>query len=86
VQVVVKLTPAAAKRLRTSTGDRTTVRALKDLEHDLAPLHPNTRDASLESFFVADVEDPAEATRVVERLLKDPAVEAAYVKPADEPA
>lgn len=86
VQVVVKLTPAAATRLRGSIGGSKASLAFKGLERGLIPLHPTTRDVSLQSFFVAEIDDPAEASRIVETLLKDPAVEAAYIKPADEPA
>ncbi len=84
MQITVQLTPEAAARAR-GTGGRG-AGALSWLDRPLHPVHPATRDASLATFFTIDVEDREHASRIVERLLKDPAVEAAYVKPGDEPA
>ena len=84
MQITVQLTPEAAARVR--GADVRGVRALPWLECPLHPVHPSTRDACLATFFIIDVEDREHASRLVERLLKDPAVEAAYVKPGDEPA
>jgi hypothetical protein len=47
-------------------------------------VHANTTDPALAAFFEIAVDDPAEATRLVERLQKDPAVAGAYIKPDDE--
>ena len=84
MQITVQLTSEAAACVR--GADARGVRALAWLEHPLHPVHPATRDACLATFFTIDVEDREHASRLVERLLKDPAVEAAYVKPGDEPA
>ena len=86
MQVIVKLSPAATRRERTARRGRTTIGVLKKSGRTLAPMHPTTRDVSLDSFFLVEIDDPVEAARVAEALLKEPEVEAAYLKPADEPA
>jgi hypothetical protein len=53
------------------------------LEYRLTPVHANTGDPELASFFEITLEDPAEAARVVSRLQTDPAVTGAYIKPED---
>lgn len=85
MQLIVKLTPAAAKRMRTTRGGAAAGGVWKSIRRPMIPLHPTTRDGSLESFFVIEVDDAAEGSHLAEKLLKDPAVEAAYVKPADAP-
>jgi hypothetical protein len=35
---------------------------------------------------MVDIDDPVQASTLVERLLKDPSVEGAYIKPDDYPA
>lgn len=85
MHVIVKLHPAATRRERAARGGRTTIALLKKSGRTMAPLHATTRDASLDSFFLLEIDDPVEAARVAEELLKDPEVEAAYLKPADEP-
>jgi hypothetical protein len=85
MHVIVKLKPAATRRERAARGGRTTIEVLKKSGLTLAPLHPTTRDASADSLFLLEIDDPVEAARVAEELLTDPAVEAAYLKPADEP-
>jgi hypothetical protein len=47
------------------------------------PLHPDTDDSQLSSYFVVDVPDPAAVPRVLERLRRSPAFSAAYIKPPD---
>jgi hypothetical protein len=86
MQVIVKLKPAAARRERAAGGGLSTIGVLKKSGWTMAPIHPTTRDASLDSFFRIEIDDPVEAARVAEALLKEPEVEAAYLKPADEPA
>lgn len=52
---------------------------------DLEPVHPGATDADLASSFTLDVSDPARAAEAAERLRALDSVEAAYVKPAEEP-
>jgi hypothetical protein len=86
MQVIVKLNPAATRRERAARGGRSTIGVLKKSGWTLVPVHPTTRDGSVDSFFLVEIDDPVEAARVAEALLKEPEVEAAYLKPADEPA
>jgi hypothetical protein len=51
---------------------------------ELRPLHPDVAHPLLDRFFVAEVDDRARADALIERLLQDPQVEAAYVAPAPE--
>ena len=50
----------------------------------LEPMHRDTDDPTLQSYFVVEVPDHATAQRVMARLRQLEAVEAAYVKPPDE--
>lgn len=48
--------------------------------------HPGSHEPSLAPFFTVDIPDDAELlSRVLEILQESSVVEAAYVKPADEP-
>jgi hypothetical protein len=86
MRVTLQLTPAAAKRARAPRTRSATSGILPWLEHPLQPVHPTTKDPSLATFFTVDVDDPVQASTLVERLLKDPSVEGAYIKPDDYPA
>jgi hypothetical protein len=48
------------------------------------PLDPGIAESPLSTFFSIEVPDAAEAGRLAARLLEEPVVEAAYVKPLDE--
>jgi hypothetical protein len=52
---------------------------------NLEPVHPGTADAALASSWTLDVSDPVRAAEAAERLRALDSVEAAYVKPAEEP-
>lgn len=86
MRVTLQLTPAAAKRVRTARSRSASRPVLPWLTHPLQPVHPTTKDPTLATFFIVDVEDASEASTLIERLLKDPSVEGAYIKPDDEPA
>ena len=86
MRITVQLTPAAARRARSPVGRSRSGRVIPWLEHPLRPVHPATDDPDLETYFMVEVANPAEAARLAARLLEDPSVEAAYIKPADEPA
>ena len=53
---------------------------------NLQPMHPGVADAELGSYYYANIADPDIAAGVVSELLRSAEVEAAYVKPPDEPA
>jgi hypothetical protein len=89
MHVIVVLSREVAPALHglgaSATGDR--VRAVvAQFGLRLEPLHPGTTDPSLQQHFTLEVVDQATAAQVVAMLRQTPSVEAAYVKPADEPA
>lgn len=84
MRITLQLTPEATERAR-STRSRGGHASGSLLGRALVPIHPTTTDASLSRFFSMDVDNQAEASKLVARLLKDPNVEAAYIKPDDEP-
>ena len=86
MRVTLKLAPAAAKRARTPRTRSAGHSVLPWLTQPLQPVHPTTRDLTLGTFFTVEVDDAQQAARLVERLLQDPSVEGAYIKPDDEPA
>jgi hypothetical protein len=47
------------------------------------PLHPDTDDPRLSSYFIVEVPDAAQVPRVLDRLRRSPVFSAAYVKPPD---
>ena len=61
--------------------------ALDDLARELGiafqPMHPDTDDSTLRTYFTVDVPNAASAERVAARLRDSPAIAAAYVKPPD---
>jgi hypothetical protein len=85
-QVTVRVRPAEAaaiRGLRPLTPDAADLQAtVAALGGSLLPVHPPD-DPVLASYFVVDVNDSADAERAADRLRQSPAVEAAYVKPAD---
>jgi hypothetical protein len=86
MRVTLQLTPTAAKRARAPRTRSAGGPVLSWLTRRLQPVHPTTGDPTLATFFTIEVDDPKEAVELVERLLKDPAVDGAYIKPDDEPA
>jgi len=86
MRVTLQLTPAAAERVRAPRTRAAGDRVLPWLTQSLLPVHPTTRDATLVTFFTVEVNRPRDAAKLVARLLEDPSVEAAYIKPDDEPA
>ena len=59
---------------------------LEELDINLVPIHPGTKDPLLIIFFTVEVADSDAAEKVINRLLESEAVEAAYLKPPAEPA
>ncbi len=86
MRVTLQLTPASAKRVRAPRTRSAGSPVLPWLTRPLQPVHPTTGDPTLATFFMIEVDDPKEAMELVERLLKDSAVDGAYIKPDDEPA
>ena len=84
MRITVQLTKNATLQLRSprSRGAKRSVLAWVD--QPLTPVHANTQDPTLASFFEITEDDPAEAKRLLQRLQADPAVDGAYIKPDDE--
>ena len=84
MRVTLQLTPPAAKRARAPQTRSAGGRVLPWLTRSLEPVHPTTKDSTLATFFTVEVKEPRDASKLVERLLEDPSVAAAYIKPDDE--
>lgn len=84
MRIVVQLNPDSARQVRAAGPRSRTPRPLAWLRHDLIPVHTRDSDTTLDTFFEIRIDDPSEGSRVLERLRRDPAVDAAYTKPDDE--
>jgi hypothetical protein len=86
LRITVELAPDVARQLH-GAGPATPAtddlaRVVNDAGVRLEPIHPGVQDRTLRSFFTIDVRDD-DAQALIERLLKLPAVTAAYLKPVD---
>jgi hypothetical protein len=59
------------------------VRRAGDLGLSLKPVHPNTPDAELQTYFHVSVDNPDSVSHVLTQFRSANAVEAAYVKPPE---
>ena len=67
-----------------TTESKEPLRIVEALGVTLEPMHPGTKDPNLMSYFIVEVPDPKTAQRVIDRLQRSTAIEAAYLKPPDE--
>jgi hypothetical protein len=92
MRVIVQLRPDAATELQRGEGAAPEVteetKALQDaaaeLKVRLEPLHPGQTHPLLSSYFMVEVPDQKTSEKVIDRLLRIPIVEAAYVKPDEQ--
>jgi hypothetical protein len=84
MRIVLQLSRKAARQLRAPRTRAATSRPLAWVDRSITAVHSGTTDPLLESFFEIIMDDPDEASHLVQRLQQDPAVEAAYIKPDDE--
>jgi hypothetical protein len=88
VQITVQVSDEVASALLQDSPptarSEALARVLEPFGLTLEPLHPETADPTLRSYFTVAAADPATAQRVIDQLLQSGAVEAAYVKPPDE--
>ena len=87
MEVVVQLNREAAAEIARDE-ESSPERALPGLEKlglTLEPMHPGESDPALATYFTVEVPDAATADRAIGALRDHDAVEAAYVKPAEEP-
>jgi hypothetical protein len=82
IEVIVKLSPEAAAGAIVGRNQLESIVA--ELGTSLQPLHPETADPELSTWFAARV-PTGESQAAIQRLLGADAVEAAYAKPRGEP-
>lgn len=88
MNITLHVRPDVARALRDDGSNdaaeplRETVR---ELGARLAPAQPDTSDAELATVFILDLPESTDPIAATARLRGLAAVEAAYVKPADEP-
>jgi hypothetical protein len=95
MRIVVVLQEQTAQEMRAPTRTRDLESASDDVQelqsaaHDLGvsltPMYPEVSHPTLQPFFIIDVPDKASAEKVIARLSKAVAVEAAYLQPDAEP-
>jgi hypothetical protein len=87
-QITIKVSTDVARVLRTQ--EKPTIESKKlctiaeKLNVVLEPLHSETEEPLLASYFVVDVPDSATAEIIISNLRQSAAIEAAYLKPPDE--
>lgn len=88
MQVVIQVTADVARALHQlgppTDESEALVQVMETSGLTLEPIHPGTDDPSLQTYFMADVEDPGTAQELINRLQQMPGIEAAYIKPPDE--
>jgi hypothetical protein len=81
-QLVVQLTSDMAAAFAKGEARAAALRrTLRDLGVTLRPLDPDAEDPVLATYFNATVPSAQQAAQVVERLVAQPGVSSAYVKP-----
>lgn len=88
MQITVQVSADAARALHQrsppTAESEVLLRIIETFGLALEPMHLDTNDPSLQSYFTVEVEDHATAQRVINGLQQLEAVKAAYVKPPDE--
>ena len=84
MRIVVHLTPEATAAARDPRRAGAKRAVLAWLDAPVTPMHPGTSDPTLAAFCQIEMDDPGKVPGLLERLLADPAVDGAYVKPEDE--
>ena len=87
MQVTVHLRSDIAKALQSRSrgvaAAQSLIEHLRRVPAELHPLHPDSDDKELATHFYLETGSEEEAHRLVESLLKQSGVTAAYVKPPD---
>ncbi len=84
VQVAVDVARALHQREPITVKSEALLRMVETFGLTLEPMHLDSDDPILRSYFIVEVSDRATAQRVMNSLRQSEAVEAAYVKPPDE--
>ena len=95
MRIVVVLQEQTAQELRAPARSRDIESASVDVQEieqaaselgvSLSPMYPQVSHPTLQPFFFIDVPDKAAAEKVISRISKSAAVEAAYLQPEAEP-
>lgn len=56
----------------------------KELDIELKPVHPESNDPMISSYFIVEVNDKSKAEQVIKSLRNCPMIESASIKPGDE--
>jgi hypothetical protein len=88
VSLIIKVHPDLANAVHHRQVPNTKLKELLDVEKELGivlkPIHPGAKDRSLSPYFSVNLSDRATAEKMISRLQKCKAVEAAYFKPPAE--
>jgi hypothetical protein len=84
VQVSADVARALHQRGPPTADSQELLRIIETFGLALEPVHRDTDDPNLQSYFTVEVLDHATAQRVMNRFQQSEAVKAAYVKPPDE--
>jgi hypothetical protein len=77
--------PSRGGAIKSANNDLLELRAAEDeLGLSLTPMYPGQSHPTLQPFYFIDVPDQATAEKVISRLTKSAAVEAAYLQPDAE--
>ena len=82
--LTVQLSPAAAQALRDGRPGDDLRSLLRARSLQLLPLHPGSTDPALRQFYSVVIPEPDDA-HILDSLRACAGVEAAYLKPRDEP-
>ena len=87
MQVTVQVSPDLARALQGSQGGpaESLRQTLAALGARIRPLHPGERDPVLATYFIVEAPSEDAANRAAALLRGHPGVEAAYIKPPDQP-
>lgn len=88
VSLIVKVHPDLVNAVHRRQVSSTKLKELFDVEKELRivlkPVHPGVKDRHLSPYFSVNLSDRTTAERMISRLQKCKAVEAAYFKPPAE--
>lgn len=88
MQVIVQVSADIARALHQlippTDESEQLLRIVRTCARTLEPMHRDTDNPNLQSYFTVEVPDRATAELTIDRLRQITGIEAAYVKPSDE--